>query len=122
MPDLEPIIRDLCVSLIDSWIDKGSVEFVDAFAVPVPVTVIAKALNVPDDRLDDFKRWSDDSIAGIGTNISDDDRIEAERSVIEFQHYFADQLEQRRTNPQDDILTNLLNARIDKDEDPDLPR
>ena len=119
--DLEPIIRDLTTSLIDSFIDDGTCEFVKQFAVPLPVTIIARALNVPNDRLADFKRWSDDNIASIGTKISDDERVVAERSVIEFQHYFADQLEQRRDDPRDDILTNLLNARIDKDEDPDIP-
>jgi len=118
---LEPAIRDLSRSLVDAFIDEGSCEFVEAFAVPLPVTVIARALNVPDDRLADFKRWSDDSIAGIGTARSDDELLEAQRGIIEFQHYFADQLEQRRSEPQDDILTNLLNARIDKSEDPDLP-
>jgi cytochrome P450 len=61
----------------------------------------------------DFKRWSDDSIAGIGTNITIDQRIEAERGVNEFQHYFAEQLELRRSDPRDDLLTNLLNASID---------
>lgn len=117
--DLEPTIRAITTRLIDSWIDRGRIEFVTDFAVPLPVEVIAKALNVPDDRLADFKRWSDDSIAGIGTNIGIDARLQAERGVNEFQHYFADALGQRRTHPQDDLLTHLLNARID-DDDPDV--
>ncbi|MDH3684567.1 MAG: cytochrome P450, partial [Acidimicrobiia bacterium] len=75
------------------------------------------ALNVPDDRLADFKRWSDAAIAGIGTNISVDERLDAEREVIEYQHYFAEQLERRRTDPSDDLLTNLLRARIDREAD-----
>lgn len=119
--DLEPTIRDITTGLIDAMLaataDGSSLDFVEAFAVPLPVTVIAKALNVPDDRLADFKRWSDASIAGIGTNISIDERLEAEREVIEFQKYFAHQLESRETSPQDDLLTNLLNARINRDED-----
>jgi len=53
------------VRLIDSWIERRSIEFVRDVAVPLPVEVIARALNVPDERLADFKRWSDDSIAGI---------------------------------------------------------
>jgi cytochrome P450 len=89
---------------------------VELFAVPLPVAVIAKALNVPDDRLGDFKRWSDASVAGIGTNISIDERLAADREVIEFQKYFADQLELRRKTPQDDILTDLVNAQIDNDD------
>lgn len=116
---LEPAIREITVGLIDDLLvatSKGQVvDVVEAFAVPVPVTVIARALNVPDDRLADFKRWSDASIAGIGTNISTDQRLEAEREIIEYQHYFAEQIDLRRTEPQDDLLTNLLNARIDRD-------
>ncbi|MGI9596368.1 MAG: cytochrome P450 [Acidimicrobiales bacterium] len=118
---LEPTIREITAGLIDQLLaataDGQAVDFVEAFAVPLPVTVIAKALNVPDDRLADFKRWSDASIAGIGTNISLDERLEAEREVIEYQHYFAEQINLRRTEPQDDILTNLLNARIDRETD-----
>lgn len=50
-------------------------------------------LNVPDERLGDFKRWSDDSIAGIGSSLTDDQRVAAERGVLELQGYFADQIE-----------------------------
>lgn len=114
--ELEPTIRAITTRLIDSWIDKGRIEFVDDFAVPLPVEVIARALNVPENRMADFKRWSDDSIAGIGTNISIDERIRAEYGVNEFQHFFAEQIEERRSNPRDDILTNLLNARVDDDD------
>ncbi len=118
---LEPVVREIAGGLIDDLLaataNGETIDFVEAFAVPLPVTVIAKALNVPDDRLADFKRWSDASIAGIGTNISIDERLEAEREVIEYQHYFAEQLNLRRTEPQDDILTNLLNARIDREDD-----
>ncbi|MCU0259772.1 MAG: cytochrome P450 [Ilumatobacteraceae bacterium] len=124
--DLEPEIRRITTELLDAIVAKAaaaggtaSVEFVEEFAVPLPVRVIAKALNVPDERLADFKRWSDDSIAGIGTQLDIDGRVAAERGVNEFQHYFAEQLERRRTEPQDDLLTNLLNARID-DDDPDV--
>ncbi len=117
--ELEPKIREITTRLIDAFIDNGSMEFVEEFGVPLPVEVIAYALNVPDDRLADFKRWSDDSIAGIGTQISIEERIRAERGVNEYQRYFAAELDKRRTEPQDDLLTNLLNARVD-DDDPDI--
>lgn len=117
--DLEPAIRAITTRLLDAWPQQGRIEFVKDFGVPLPVEVIARALNVPDDRLADFKRWSDDSIAGIGTNIGIEARLQAERGVNEFQHYFADAIEQRRAHPQDDLLTHLLNARID-DDDPEV--
>ncbi len=117
--ELEPVIRAIATKLIDSWIDSGSIEFVAQFGVPLPVEVIAHALNVPDSRMADFKRWSDDSIAGIGTNISLEQRLEAEKGVNEYQHYFAAEFEKRKTQPQDDLLTALLQARID-DDDPEV--
>jgi cytochrome P450 len=116
---LEPVIRRVTIQAIDSWIDKGSIEFVRDFGIPLPVEVIAHALNVPQERMADFKRWSDDSIAGIGTMLTLDQRIAAERGVNEYQRYFAEQIELRRTDPRDDLLTNLLNARVDSD-DPDV--
>lgn len=114
--ELEPEIRAITTRLIDSWIDDGRIEFVSQFGVPLPVEVIARALNVPESRMADFKRWSDDSIAGIGTQISLDRRVEAERGVNEYQRYFAAEFERRKTEPQDDLLTGLLNARIDDDD------
>ena len=117
--ELEPVIRSIATKLIDSWIDSGSIEFVEQFGVPLPVEVIAHALNVPESRMADFKRWSDDSIAGIGTNISLEQRLEAERGVNEYQHYFAAEFEKRKIEPQDDLLTALLQARID-DDDPEV--
>ena len=117
--NLEPAVRDLTSELMDNLIRATSggvsVDFVEAFAVPLPVRAIAKALNVPDDRLQDFKRWSEASVAGIGTNISVEERLNAEREVIKFQKFFAAELEQRRVNPEDDILTALVNATIEKD-------
>lgn len=122
--ELEPVIRSITTRLIDAWFaaapgESLDLEFVERFGVPLPVEVIAHALNVPDERLADFKRWSDDSIAGIGTQIGLEERLEAEQGVNEFQHYFAEQFELRKSNPQDDLLTNLLNARVD-DDDPDV--
>ena len=117
--ELEPVIRAIATKLIDSWIDSGSIEFVEQFGVPLPVEVIAHALNVPESRMADFKRWSDDSIAGIGTNISLEQRLEAERGVNEYQHYFAAEFEKRKIEPQDDLLSALLQARID-DDDPEV--
>jgi len=82
--------------------------------------VIAKALNIPESHMADFKRWSDDAVAGIGTDASVDEMVDAARGVVEFQHYMAGELEQRRAEPQDDLLTNLLNARVNPEDDPDL--
>lgn len=113
---LVPFIEQLADNLIDTFVEDGRVEIVSQLSVPLPVRLIAHALGVPPDRQDDFKRWSDDSIAMIGAVISRERRLETARGVVEFQHYFAAELEQRRAEPRDDILSDLVHARI---EDPE---
>jgi cytochrome P450 len=116
---LEPVVRSITTKLIDTWIDAGRIEFVGQFAGPLPMEVIAKALNVPDERMPDFKRWSDDTVVTFGANPPVEERVRAIRSVNELQAFFAAAIEDRRAAPQDDLLTSLLEARID-DDDPDV--
>ncbi len=47
-------------------------------------------LEVPETRQADFKRWADSSVAAIGRTISDDERVAAERDIVEQQQYFAE--------------------------------
>ena len=111
----DPVVA-IVERLIDGWIGAGEIELVADFAVPLPVEVIAHVLNVPVDRMADFKRWSDDSIAAIGARISDDRRVEAQEGIVAFQHYFAEQLEQRRVGPQATCSPICVRAEIDTDE------
>jgi cytochrome P450 len=116
MKVLQPDIAAIVDRLIDDLPPDGEVvDMVPALAVPVPIEAIAVVLNVPASKMADFKRWSDDAIAPIGTDISDDRRIEALRGVVEFQHYFAAQLESRRIDPIDDLMSSLVQAEIDVD-------
>src|SRR5262249_25065444 len=114
---IEPRIRALAEQLVGSFADRGEVELVEAFAVPLPVTVIAEQLGVGTDRLADFKRWSDHLVAPIGNDrLTEDDILEIVRSTVEFTRYFRALLEERRRDPQDDFIT-LLNGTEDPEED-----
>jgi cytochrome P450 len=117
-PDIERIVDEL----IDGFIDDGHVEFVSGFAVPLTVRVIAFALGVPAEREGDFKTWTDHTASSIGADPGDEARLAAARGLVEFQHYFAGELEDRRSNPRDDFLTDLLNAEIADDDDIDDKR
>lgn len=114
---LEPTVRAITTRLIDTWIDRDRIEVVEDFAVPLPVEVIARALNVPDDRLADFRRWSDATVLTFGATPTVDERVAAIRTVQELQRFFVAAIEDRRLEPQDDLLTGLLDARIDADDE-----
>lgn len=114
---LEPTVRAITTRLIDTWIDRDRIEVVEDFAVPLPVEVIARALNVPDDRLADFRRWSDATVLTFGATPTVDERVAAIRTVQELQRFFMAAIEERRARPRDDLLTGLLDARIDADDE-----
>jgi cytochrome P450 len=112
-----PRVRALCEHLVDGWKGERRVDFNRDFGVPLPVTTVAYILDVPDDQQRDFKRWADQSVAAIGRTISDEERLESQRAIVEQQRWFADQIERRRADLRDDFLSNLLNARLTEEDE-----
>ncbi len=91
-------------------------DFVADLAVPFPLLVIAAALGIPEERQADFKRWADNRIRMIGSQLSDDVHVEIAESEVERQRFFHAAFADRRTDPRDDLMTDLVNARL-TDED-----
>ncbi len=110
--ELEPAIRSICNELVDGFDRAGRVDFLNSFAVALPVRAVAVILEVPETRQAEFKRWADSSVAAIGRAITDDERVAAELDIVEQQQYFASEIEDRRDHPRDDFLTDLLNAEL----------
>jgi cytochrome P450 len=79
---------------------------------PLPLKVIAQQLGVPQADLPKFKQWSDSFIARLGHMLSREQEIECAKDVIAFQHYFHDVIESRRKQPQDDLITDLVQAEV----------
>ncbi|NJM71540.1 MAG: cytochrome P450 [Scytonema sp. RU_4_4] len=109
---MQDYIKLVVDELIDNFINKGECEFISEFAVPLPVKVIAAQLGVPQEDVPKFKKWSDSFIARLGHMLSKEQEIECARDVVAFQHYFNNIIEQRRQEPKDDIITDLVQAEI----------
>jgi cytochrome P450 len=103
-------------SLIDAFDGATQVEFRSQLTDPLGLRAIALVLGVEDSHLDDFARWTLHTLVGHGTTVTDDEYVEAQRSIVEFQLYFADIIADRRANPQDDLVTRLVNARLNPDD------
>ena len=117
---MEPRMREIAHKLVDGFYNAGRADIVHEYAYPLPMEIIAEILGVPATDMQKFKRWSDDMSARFGP-LSLDRHVECARSEVEFQHYFAEQLEERRRAPRDDILTELLNARVKGEAPLDMP-
>jgi cytochrome P450 len=80
-------------------------------AVPLPVIVIAETLGVPVSDRERFKAWSSDIAGTLGGPFAPPDVLEKSRvAANELADYFHAELERRRTDPKDDLLTALLTA------------
>ncbi len=115
---LEDKIREVAIELIDAFPDKGSIDFHADFAVSFPVKVIHYALNMSPETEGKIKEWSDASVAALGVNLTEEERLHAARVQIENQKYWHEMYQERLAEPIDDIMSGLAHADFD---DPDTP-
>jgi cytochrome P450 len=100
---LRPRISAIVEGLLDQVHASGKMDLIADLAVPLPVTVIAELLGIPTEDRDRFKRWSDAVVTGGG----------AGQASGEMAGYFFRLIEQRRRSPRQDLISDLLAARID---------
>jgi len=110
---MEAYIEQVTNEQIDLFIDDGKVEIMKGLAIPLPVYVIADQLGVPRSMRDTFKQWSDAAVEPLGMLISEERHIECAKLVVEMHHYLVSVIEDRRKNPQDDMITDLTAQEID---------
>ena len=105
---LEPGVQIVIDRLVERFAADGGGDFVSAFAQPLPLIVISQFLGVPEEDLDQFKRWSDDAAQVLGGTLSEQEQIRVNQSLIELLQYFADQSATRRDAPSHDFLSTLV--------------
>jgi len=115
--EMEDDFTRLVNGLIDAWGDREEIDFVGEFSLPLPMTVIATILGIPPERMTEFKEWSDAFTRGVGSlDLPADEVVRLFQSVDDFYTYFTEQLELRRTEPREDLLTGLVEARFEDDQ------
>jgi len=103
----EPMTRDLCNRLIDGFIATGRADLAADYAQQIPVRVIAHILGVPTDMSDTFTGWVRDVLEFAY------DAERRQRGTMGVIQFFIDALAERRENPGDDLISELLHTRID---------
>jgi len=102
---LEDRTRAICRSLLDAIGDAAECDGAVDYAQHIPVRVIAHMLGVPEDDGDLFRKWIQKVlIEGVR------DPTAAMQAVREMDAYFNVQIELRRAEPGDDLISYLLSA------------
>lgn len=104
--------------LADRIADKGHCEFKSEFANHLPMTVIADSLGVPRADMDRFRQWSNAFVDQLGGVADKAARLDAARKIIEFQKYFIQKIEEKRANPTEDLISDLVHADLAEEGDP----
>jgi cytochrome P450 len=108
--------------LLDAFPTSGPVDFMNAFAVPLPIDVIVDQLGLPRAHGAWVKRWTDAIIETLNALISAERRLACTREIVQFQKYFVAQREARLLALEDsaaaprDLLGALAIARKDNGE------
>lgn len=113
--ELHPRVQRIVNELLDDLDGKERFDLIESFAFPMPVTVIAEMLGVPAQDMDRFKHWSNDVSLTIEPSLSDEQIRRVERASEQLYNYFEGIIEERRREPQNDMVTALLNAEDEGD-------
>jgi len=110
---MEPEIEAMIDKVIDAAPDTGRFDLMEHIAVPLPIMIIAHILGVDENRLDEFRDWSEGVILSLNPLRSEDEAAYMMASGEKLEAYFAELMEARRTDPRDDLISDMVQAQAD---------
>ncbi|TWC59564.1 cytochrome P450 [Pseudomonas sp. SJZ103] len=102
--ELDSGIRELTVSLIEAFRERGECEFIDEFAKKLPITIFMRLVDLPLEDLDDLFAWTEEAVRG-----------NAERKAWAQQQlfgYLGSIIQQRQQRPGADMISAIVNAQV----------
>jgi cytochrome P450 len=109
--------KETVVELIEHYLGKAdpdNFDVVQDFSGPFPVEVITRMAGVPEDFRQQVRHWIDKGLHRKPGQIDlDDDNMQAN---IDSGMYYYGLVQERRKNPQDDMISRLIAAEIPDDD------
>lgn len=102
-------IQGICDDLLDRAGDGETIELIEAYALPVPLTIISDLLGVPLQDRRRFGPWTKKVAAAAGS-ASVVDFLSALPALAKLSRYIRRLVTLRRASPQDDLMTALVRA------------
>ncbi|MDF2706701.1 MAG: cytochrome [Nonomuraea muscovyensis] len=109
---LRPRVRAIAAGLVDTFVEKGGGDLIAEVAEPLPVTVIADMLGVPEADRPLLRPWSADICGMYELNPSPEAQHTAVRAADEFAGYLRGLARERASRPGEDLISAL--AQIDE--------
>jgi cytochrome P450 len=104
-----PFMREVVDGLIDRVAASGRCELVEEICEPYPIMVICELLGAPSEDWKLFSNWATDIFRIFNNDLANDMPI-IERAGSELREYVIGMIDARRSDPRDDLLTDLIAA------------
>ncbi|MFN5839563.1 MAG: cytochrome P450, partial [Acidimicrobiaceae bacterium] len=111
---LRPFMRDVVNELVDPLSAKGSGEIVQELCEPYPIPIICELLGAPKEDWQSFSKWATDVLRIFSENLANELDV-IMKAQDEINAYTRNLIEQRRSEPREDLLTDLIAAEEEGD-------
>ena len=104
-------VRAVATALVDDVYKRGECDLVADISRHLPMTLIGELLGAVAEDYERLQHWSDQMITGADglENVTD----EVVTAFVDFTEYISPILQDRRENPRDDLMSQLVTADID---------
>ena len=111
---LRPQIEQAVDHYLQQLDGRDEFDFIRDFAFPLPATVIMFLCGLPAEDMEQIKVWSEMMKPFIGSATASPEKYDlAQTGAIGMAGYFRSVIRQRRSNPGEDIISRLVEARDD---------
>ncbi len=105
--------RELARELLEPLAEAGETELLYDYGQPNSISVICRMLGVPLDRHRDLLDWSHCMVKMYEFDVPLEAAMAAAVAAGEFRDYVRELIRERRADPRDDMVTSLVQARVD---------
>jgi cytochrome P450 len=105
--------QQLAYELLAPGLERGRMELLRDYAQPYSIAVICRMLGVPTGRQRDLLDWSHAMVKMYELDTSEEQAAAATQAAADFRDYVLRLIETRRNEPREDMVTALVEARVD---------
>jgi cytochrome P450 len=106
-------LREPSHELARELLPDGGFDLLHDYAQPYSIAVICRLLGIPTDRARDLLDWSHAMVKMYELHTTEAQAEAATQAAGEFRDYVVGLAEERRRRPEDDLVTRLVETRVD---------
>ncbi len=111
---LRPFMRQVMDDLIDPVAPTGRADIAADICEPYPIPIICELLGAPPEDWQLFSRWAED-VLRIFNGTAPDELDVIKQAQLELNEYVRGMIDRRRSDPREDLITQLIAAEEEGD-------